>query len=347
MAPIIGLAFTLTACGGGGSGGNIGSSGNGSISESPSGINSTRFEALTTYDFTAYSKNTFVTASVSHQDGTISYTDYIKSDPDQPDLDDTILIASDGAYEPDLNKYNLGYRTGVIDYISRDATTLVTTPYNKANLKNLKITTKGEWIDLGSKKVSDHTAVYWGIMAEKAGDSIFFPDYQPVKTKFKNFLALAKTTVFPAGASCFKELSTEYSLPFYQIYPKNSKLFANNVEVKEYQAWVESLGTDIISGKWGNVDWAYAKSQANDTRRFVVEVGVNWQNKPYVAYWEKQPDSTVKGDIAQYEKEMKENPLDEEEKIAYNATIAALQKECTSYNKIAANKIDQLIDTVK
>lgn len=321
--------------------------GNRGTGEFISGINSTRFEALTTYDFTAYSEKTFVTASVSHQDGIINYTDYVKSDPDQPNLDDSILIASDGAYEPDLNKYNLGYRTDMIDYISSDATTLVTIPYNKANLKNLKITTKGEWIDLGNKKVSDNTAVYWGIMAEKAGDSVFFPDYQPVKTKFKNFLILAKTTVFPAGASCFRELSTEYSMPFYQMYPENSKLFANSAEVKDYQAWVKSLGTDIISGKWGNIDWAYAKSQASDTRRLVVEVGVNWQDKPYAAYWEKQPNSTVIGDIAQYEKEMKENTLDEEEKIAYNATIAALQKECTSYNRIAANTINQLIDTVE
>lgn len=332
---MLGLTITLSACGGGGSS----STGN---TSTQTGIHSERFNNTKSYEFSSFYDSTFVEVKQMRLQKDIGYLRGIKLDRGESLVEYKTRVTPQGVYEPDTLQYPLGYRSVLVDYISADGKTIVLTPYNKAGHRDLKTTTEGEWVDLANQTVTAHTAVYWSIMAKKAGDSVFFRR-DKIGARFKKFLALGDNSKFPAGAACFKENSSSNSIPHYTVYPGDTGFYLNSEKVQDFNVLVKNMGADAITGKGDGVAWVYSKSQANDSFYFVIKVGVQYNNTLYTAYWEKDPDKSVQKKIDSWEKQIAAgmSALDE---ISGYAAIEELKKECTSYNEVASNWVDKLLE---
>ncbi|HAM67015.1 MAG TPA: hypothetical protein DCP65_14530, partial [Acinetobacter nosocomialis] len=162
------LSGLMVGCGGG-----TGSSD--TVTTTKDEILSSEFDNTTSYKWASIQfDNTFVEITRNSRNGNIWYADYLKLDKNtQPDIG-RLMLSTDGLYRPDETKYPLGYRRYILRSTSQDGTTLRKTPYNKDGLKNIVVEEKGRWIDLKNVRISDRTAVYWNLLAEKIPTSVFF-----------------------------------------------------------------------------------------------------------------------------------------------------------------------------
>ncbi|MDC4765221.1 hypothetical protein NQ808_18885, partial [Acinetobacter baumannii] len=235
-------------------------------------ILNTEFDNTTSYKWGSIQfDTTFVEITKNSRNGNIWYADYPKLDKGtEPDIG-RLMLSTDGLYRPDETKYPLGYRRYILRSTSQDGTTLRKTPYNKDGLKNIVIEEKGRWIDLKNVRISDRTAVYWNLLAEKIPTSVFFHP-KLIGDQFKDFLALTKKNTFPAGAKCFQVERTSYSVPYYVITNTESLAFINGVSVNNLSNYISLAGSNAVTGKWGNVQWAYLNTEANDPKYYTISV---------------------------------------------------------------------------
>jgi len=304
------LSGLMVGCGGG-----TGSSD--TVTTTKDEILSSEFDNTTSYKWASIQfDNTFVEITRNSRNGNIWYADE--------------------------TKYPLGYRRYILRSTSQDGTTLRKTPYNKDGLKNIVVEEKGRWIDLKNVRISDRTAVYWNLLAEKIPTSVFF-HRESIGDQFKNFLALTKKNTFPAGAKCFQVERTNYSVPYYVITNTESLASVNGVSVNNFSDYVSLAGSNAVTGKWGNVQWAYLNTEANDPKYYTVSVYMNIDNKLASGYWQKNPNTSIDSIVAGYKKSL-DSFNNYEDVISFQSAIEEAKNECTYYNSVASQKIESLIN---
>lgn len=337
--PIIFLLGIITACGGGGGS-------NAEITETSSqkdGIFNKSFDNTTAYSWGSIQFNsTFVEIARYTRNADILYVDYQKLDSkSKPDIG-RAMLSTDGLLTPDETKYQLGYRRFNVRSVSAEGTVLRKTPYNKEGHKNLIVEEKGRWIDLQNVRVSDRTAVYWNLLAQKIPTSVFFSKDR-LGTQFKNFLALTQETTFPVGAKCFKVESTTYSAPFYVITDPDTTVYMDSKRISNFNDYISILGRNVVSGKWGNTSWGYSKQTANDPRYYSIDVYMDINNKLARGYYTKNPNTSIESLAADYETSLKQS-IGYDDQISFTGAINEVKNECTYYNAVASQKIESLID---
>ncbi|MCU4377968.1 hypothetical protein F4U02_00840 [Acinetobacter haemolyticus] len=332
------LSSLMAACGG--SGGN---SETRDAKKEEEGILNHSLDNTTSYSWGSIQFNTtFVEIVRNKINDDILYTDYELLDSEsQPDIG-RVMLSYDGLYTPDETKYPLGYRRFNLRFVSQDGTTLRKTPYNKEGHKNLVIEERGRWIDLQNVRVSERTAVYWNFIAQKIPTSVFFSK-DILGTQFKNFLALTQETTFPSGAKCFQIEKTNYSSPFYVVTNLETKVYSETNSIDNLNEYISSLGRDAQAGKWGDTRWAYSKKIANDPTYYAVNVYMSIDNKLAGGYLNKNPNTSITSLVKEYEKSL-EGYNGYDDTISYTGAIEQIKNECTYYNSIAAQKIEELID---
>ncbi|WP_436897447.1 hypothetical protein [Acinetobacter gyllenbergii] len=306
-------------------------------------ILNTSFDNTTSYNWASIQFNsTFVEISKNTRNADILYTDYQKLDSkSQPDFG-RLMLSKDGLYTPDETKYPLGYRRFNLRSVSQDGTILRKTPYNYEKHKALVIEEEGRWIDLKNVKVSDRTAVYWNLLAQKIPSSVFFSK-DTLGTQFKNFLALTRQTTFPTGAKCFKVEKTTYSTPFYGITDLNTTFYDGFKYVNSLNDYISALGRNAVTGTWGTTQWAYSKQTANDPKYYSIDVYMNINNNLARGYYTKDPNSSIESLVKDYEISLKQS-IGYDDKVSFTGAIEQVKNECTYYNSVAAQKIESLID---
>lgn len=332
------LSGLIVGCGGGG-----GSGSNDTVATTKDEILSTEFDNTTSYKWGSIQfDTTFVEITKNSRNGNIWYADYSKLDKGtEPDIG-RLMLSTDGLYKPDETKYPLGYRRYILRSTSQDGTTLRKTPYNKDGLKNIVVEEKGRWIDLTNVRISDRTAVYWNLLAEKIPTSVFFHP-EPIGDQFKDFLALTKKNTFPAGAKCFQVERTNYSVPYYVITNTESLAYINGVSVNNFSDYVSLAGGNAVTGKWGNIQWAYLNTEANDPKYYTISAYMNIDNKLASGYWQKNPNTSIDSIIAGYEKSL-DSFNNNDDVISFQSAIAEAKNECTYYNSVASQKIESLMN---
>lgn len=332
------ISSILTACGGGGSNTEI----TGTTSQKE-GVFNKNFDNTTSYSWASIQFNTtFVEIARNTRNAEVLYVDYQKLDSkSQPNIGRRML-STDGLYTPDETKYPLGYRHFNVRSVSEDGTVFRKTPYNIEGHKNLVIEEKGRWIDLQNVRISDRTAVYWNLLAQKIPTSVFFSK-NSLGTQFKNFLALTRETSFPVGAKCFKVEKTTYSTPFYVITDPDTSVYMDAKRIYSLNEYVSTLGRNAVTGKWGTTAWAYSKQTENDPRYYSIDVYMNINNKLAAGYYTKNPNTSIESLVAGYEVSLKQS-IGYEDQVSFTGAINEVKNECSYYNSIASQKIESLID---
>lgn len=336
------LACLLTACGGGGGGSD---QTGGQLATSETGINNSGFDSYTQFNWASVQFDTgFVEVIKNIRNSDILYTNYAKLEPDNVELYKRPILSKDGLYEYDQTNYPLGYRTYKVNYVSNDGNTFNKTPYTIKGLNQFKIQESGKWISLDNVLISERTAVYWNLLATQYPDSVWFKSGK-LGQQFKDFLALSRATKFPSGSKCFKSEKTTYSQPFYVVTNQDAKVYVNNQLVSTFDQYLSLAGSSNVSGNWGGTPWSYPKKY-DDSRYSAATIYTNINNKLAEGYWSKNPDITIEKRLKVYEDLLSESNLGQEDKVSFNAAIQEINTECTYYNDIAANSIQNLINQI-
>ncbi|MDR8235710.1 hypothetical protein FPK75_21155, partial [Acinetobacter baumannii] len=91
---------------------------------------------------------------------------------------------------------------------------------------------------------------------------------------------------------------------YYVITNTDSLAFINGVSVNNLSNYISLAGSNAVTGKWGNVQWAYLNTEANDPKYYTISVYMNIDNKLASGYWQKNPNTSIDSIVAGYERSL-------------------------------------------
>ena len=336
MAPIIGLAFTLTACGGGSGSNTSPSSTNPVVYDNILFDNKDTFysyklglDEATTEKNTFTRKNDILYLKTNHAATAKQYGSYFLTETElyQPETPATVNSAQ-----------------GIRDSFIKSATDeeLVSIPYNPQGYKGLEITTKSKVMDLKGKFIAP-------ILAPSDAAFVGFyqnnPDYRDLKLSLVSKM-LAANDVFPEGAKCRQPVSTEYSKSMLEFQPNDeTQVIAN---VRNLQEWANQNFDDGISASalvtrynWAGYNWGAIQLKNYDAQgRVQYMFAIEYQGKVYHAQYAsgKLLFNDLLTAYQQYQLAQGVNQF-----LMANI-ITNLKTSCLTYNDVAAKAIDEAIE---
>lgn len=338
ITSVMGLAFALTACGGGGSGSNTSPSKTNPVVSSDNILfdnKDTFYSYKLGIDETTTEKNTFTRKNdilylkTNHAATAKQYGSYFLTQTElyQPETPATVNSAQ-----------------GVRDSFIKSATDeeLVSTPYNPQGYKGLEITTNSKIMNLKGKLIAP-------ILAPSDAAFVGFyqnnPDYSDLKLSLV-FKMLAANDGFPEGAKCRQPVSTEYSKSMLEFQPNDeTQVIAN---VRNLQEWANQNFDDGISASalvtrynWAGYNWGAIQLKNYDAQgRVQYMFAIEYQGKVYHAQYAsgKLLFSDLLTAYQQYQlAQGVAQPL-------VNNIITNLKTSCLTYNDVAAKAIDEAIE---
>lgn len=115
--------------------------------------------------------------------------------------------------------------------------------------------------------------------------------------------------------------------------------FINGVSVNNLSNYISLAGSNAVTGKWGNVQWAYLNTEANDPKYYTISVYMNIDNKLASGYWQKNPNTSIDSIVAGYERSL-DSFNNYEDVISFQSAIEEAKNECTYYNSVASQKLN-------
>lgn len=332
MAPVIGLVFTLTACGGGGS-----DSTDSSVSAKPK-----LFEGEATLYRYAFDREendldfSLTKREVSLDNGVIS-TRYLNEAPQF----EPFYLTKDGLYESETQQsYNAS--TGVRQSFAKSITDTkwIVSPYNKAGLKDFESTIKYEVVSLKSKSIAKVVEPYGSAIAElnQYNEQDYDYSYLPIR------VFINKDT-FSANAKCLRFASETYDQSVLTFDPTDSDNEVKNAKTLEDWAYIQfTAGNSLISQPevytWAGYRWgALERKELGSNGKRQTILAIEYKGKVYIAYGG--------GGSYTYQDYLNDLVSNLEENKAQPAlielTLTNYKNTCTHYNKAAADDIEKAV----
>lgn len=327
ITSVMGLAFTLTACGGGGSGSdnyNGGSSGNQKINQNFYSFDYTAIEGQNALGFKSQKLQVKDNVGVDEESSAVFEDEYI--------LTDKKLYAPNYKYTPTLKTTSLtNWNLQVLPDVQ------VNFVYDKINLngKNVYNTILPGYLD------------YLDYLFGGAGsvDSRLYTLYSKAMMLKNN-----ATAKFTGDAYCLKTKSFQFSKSFLTfdtsspltlVSSNNSydEVIAFLLDSNQHPSFTSTVKSDILSGyRWSTVNTITHDGDNQSGTDFIVE----YQFKPYFAdqitdqrYFKFDQEQQIKANIAAASNQAEIAELKRE--------LADSQNGCEYYNEAAANQIANFI----
>ncbi|WP_445116759.1 hypothetical protein [Acinetobacter sp. WZC-1] len=350
---LITLPFFIAACGGGGGS----DSGNASAPSSPASNRTPVPQTLFDGEKTLYAYNV-------QQDDDFSVWGSTKTEwsLDQgvlyektanPAFNPYIVTEKGGLYVPETREsYDAiqGFRHVFVQSVGE--TEWVTTPYNQAGLRELKMTRTFRVIDLNGVRISEQLVPFapvlydlWTARGEQAAD----PE------AFISRLG-ASQDVFPAGAKCIQMQSVKAGAVSLQFNPDPALAITG---VRNLQGWAEQekIAGNVSSANpvietWGGLRVGYLVKDGTDNTGTEYLFAIEYQGQVYRAY-PSDGSWSLDAFINALSNELKQgnsyteliNIMGADDAESYvNQTIEVTRNKCDFYNTAAAENIDTLLD---
>lgn len=331
MAPVIGLAFTLTACGGG-------SDGDKAVSAKP-----TLFDGeakVYMYELDSMDDQDREKLSLTRKNDLL----YLNSTR-LSDNYSSYYLTDKALYQPETSKtvdISKGIRDSVVKSIN--GSTWVLTPYNQAGATDLEYTYQFKTVDLSGQAIAPVVAPTIAGLAVYS--EITQADYAQVPLPAR---ILLNKESFPQGSKCLRVVSTEANKNYLEFDPDIS---ATQIKgVTNLQDWANlAFSENIIAApivskeNWAGYNWgALTLKNYNANGKIQYFFGIEYQGKVFSAD-AGGGKTTIAETIAAGKKQLL---ADGQDPKLVNSIVHNLENSCTFYNEAAATAIDKAVDKAK
>ncbi|MCH7355085.1 hypothetical protein MMP61_05765 [Acinetobacter sp. NIPH 1958] len=266
------------------------------------------------------------------------------------------VTQKDGLYIPETEQtYNAvqGIRDSFIHSMS--STTWVTSPYNQAGFKDLKLTQKVKEIDLQGLRIVDQFAPALISMHEfevKNGGS---PNLGAIPSQLVNMV-----DTFPRGAKCVQVQGISSNQLFFEFGADGSYEIPN---ARILQDWADQ---EFKAGKtaqavpdievWGKIKiGSLLDKNDNPSEPKYYQFALEYQGKVYQAF-PQQPEWTSDELVEELKSQFRKTawfqnvvvPLGKAKEDQFMASVEAkMRSQCNYYNAEAAKSVDSVLSKVK